>query len=113
MQYLLMIIEDEANYAAPGTMEAIIAKHMAFGEKHGAAIRGGNGLEPSATATTIRTVGGTQSIHDGPFAETREQFGGYYVVEAQDLDTALAIARDIPLTGDGVVEVRPVLAQQA
>lgn len=111
MQYLMMIVEDEAHYAAPGAFEAIVAKHMAFGQKHGAAIVGGNGLQMSTTATTVRTEGGSTSIHDGPFAESREQLGGYYVIEAADLDAAIAIAKDVPLAADGAIEIRPVLAQ--
>jgi hypothetical protein len=111
MQYFLMIVEDEAHYAAPGAMDAIVAKHMAFGQKHGAAIRGGNGLQVSATATTVRTVGDSKTLHDGPFAESREQLGGYYLIEADDLDAAIAIAKDVPLAADGAIEVRPVMTQ--
>lgn len=109
MQYMLMIIEDENAYAAPGAMEAIIAKHMEFGMKNGPAIVGGNGLHPALTATTLRTTNGKHSIHDGPFAESREQLGGYYVVDAADLDAAIALAKQVPLAGDGAIEIRPVL----
>ncbi|MBY0581631.1 MAG: YciI family protein [Sphingomonas sp.] len=109
MQYMLMIIEDESAYTAPGAMDAIIAKHMEFGMKNGAAIIGGNGLYPALTATTLRTTNGKHSIHDGPFAESREQLGGYYVVDAADLDAAIAIAKQVPLAGDGAIEIRPVL----
>lgn len=63
----------------------------------------------TVAATTVRTTGGQQSLHDGPFAETREQLGGFYLVEAADLYEAIAIARQIPLTKDGAVEVRPVM----
>ena len=67
------------------------------------------GLQPTATATTVRTEGGKQVIHDGPFAETKEQLGGYYLVEAPDLDAAIAIAKRIPLRFDGSIEVRPLM----
>lgn len=113
MQYMLMIIEDENAYTAPGAMEAIVAKHIEFGTKNGTAIVGGNGLQPALTATTLRATGGTHTVHDGPFAESREQLGGYYVVEAADLDAAIDIAKQIPLAGDGAIEIRPVLPTPA
>ncbi|KPF76507.1 hypothetical protein IP88_06500 [alpha proteobacterium AAP81b] len=109
MQYALLIYEDEATYADPAVMQDIIPKHMAFSQQIGDKMRGGAGLERSATATVVRTAGGTHSLHDGPFAEAREQLGGFYVVEAPDLDAAIAIAKAIPLAGDGAIEVRPVL----
>jgi len=110
---MMMIIEDENAYAAPGAMEAIIAKHIAFSQANGPAIVGGNGLQPAMTATTLRRSGGSHTVHDGPFAESREQLGGYYVIEAADLDAAIAIAKQIPMAGDGAVEVRPVIPTPA
>jgi hypothetical protein len=111
MQYALLIYEDESVYGAEDSpaMQAVIARHMEFGEANGGAIRGGAGLRGTDTATTIRNRGGEQTLHDGPFAETREQLGGFYLIEADDLDAAIAIARRIPLAGDGSVEVRPLL----
>lgn len=111
MQYALLIYEDESIYSGDDSpvMQEIIGKHMAFGQANGAAIRGGAGLRTTAAATTVRTRGGQQSLHDGPFAETREQLGGFYLIEAADLDSAIAIARRLPLAGDGAVEVRPLL----
>jgi len=111
MQYALLIYEDETVYGADGSpaMQDIIGKHRAFGEANGAAIRGGAGLRSTAAATTVRTQNGTKVLHDGPFAETKEQLGGFYLIEADDLDAAIAIARQIPLAGDGCVEVRPLL----
>ena len=71
-------------------------------------IRGGNALQPSPTATSVRPdAGGTFAVTDGPFAETKEALGGYYLVEAADLDQALAIAREVPMRFGGV-EVRPI-----
>jgi hypothetical protein len=111
MQYALLIYEDHGTYGtddSPVMME-IIGKHQAFGQANGHAIRGGAGLRNTDSATTVRTRDGQQTLHDGPFAETKEQLGGFYLVEADDLDGAIAIARQIPLAGDGCVEVRPLL----
>jgi hypothetical protein len=59
----------------------------------------------------VRTRAGAKAIHDGPFAETKEQLGGFYIVDVPDLDAAIALARRIPLLGEGAVEIRPVLAE--
>jgi hypothetical protein len=109
MKYMLMIYEDERVYATEGAMEAIIGQHMAFGQQLGDTIVGGGGLKPISTATTVRTQGGTKTLHDGPFAETKEQFGGFYLVDVPDLDAALEIARKVPISKDGSVEVRPLI----
>jgi hypothetical protein len=109
MKYMLTIYEDEAVYAANGAMEAIIGAHMAFSQQLGDKIVGGGGLKPTATATTVRTQGGAKTLHDGPFAETKEQLGGFYLVDVPDLDEAIAIARKVPISKDGSVEVRPVI----
>jgi hypothetical protein len=61
----------------------------------------------------VRTSNGKQAIHDGPFAETKEQLGGYYLIEAADLDAAIAIAKKVPLTKDGAIEIRPVMVPPA
>jgi hypothetical protein len=71
--------------------------------------KAGDGLQPTTTATTVRVRDGKTLTTDGPFAETREQLGGYYLVEAKDLDTALGIAARIPGAKDGSIEVRPVM----
>jgi hypothetical protein len=82
---------------------------MSFGETHGPSIRGGHGLQPTGTATTIRRdASGTATVTDGPFAETKEALGGYYLIEAPDLDAAIAIAKEVPARFGGV-EVRPVM----
>lgn len=111
MQYALLIYENEAAYGGDDSpaMHAVIARHNNFAQANGAVIRGGAGLTGTAAATTVRTSGGSQVLHDGPFAETKEQLGGFYLVEADDLDAAIAIARQIPLAADGSVEVRPLL----
>ena len=114
MQYMLLIYEDERIYGDktddPALLE-IVGKHRAFAEGLGPAMKGGAGLKSITTATTVRTAGGSQAIHDGPFAETKEQLGGFYIVEAADLDTAIAIAKRVPLGRDGAIEIRPVLTQ--
>jgi hypothetical protein len=105
--YLVLIYEDEAAVAAAAEAD-LAARHAAHGtfmRRHGAAVRGGNALEPTTTATSLR-ASGTQ-ITDGAFAETKEALGGYYLIEAADLDAALAIAGDVPAPFGGV-EIRPV-----
>jgi len=110
MQYMLLIYEDEAQFADPAVLQDITAKHLALVGELGATFNGGAGLQRTPTATTVRTAtDGAKSIHDGPFAETREQLGGYYLVDAPDLDAALAIAKRVPIRGAGCVEVRPVM----
>lgn len=107
-QYLIMIHEDEAARAA-GESEAFeqtMEDHVKFQANNAAVLWGGNALEPSGTATSIGK-GSAGAITDGPFAETKEALGGYYLVEAVDLDGALAIARDVPAPFGGV-EVRPL-----
>lgn len=104
-QYLVLLYEDEAGWAAGGPeVEAGLAAHRAFGTKHESAVRGGAALQPTATATSIRAG----VVSDGPFVETKEVLGGYYLIEAEDLDTALAIAKDVPAPFGGV-EVRPIM----
>ena len=114
MQYMLLIYEPEAAYdGEPGQalLMEIVGKHMALsGElREGGILLGGDGLEPVATATTVTTdAAGNQTLHDGPYAETRETLGGYYLIQVADLDGALAVARRIPVAPGGKVEVRPV-----
>lgn len=113
MQYALLIHEDETLYRENDrAWAAILAAHQAFaGELVAAGVmRGGAGLKTADTATTLRrTADGASSLHDGPFAETKEQLGGFYLIEAADLDAALAWARKLPLAGAGSIEVRPVI----
>ncbi|MGH3765891.1 MAG: YciI family protein [Pseudonocardiaceae bacterium] len=109
-QYLVLIYEDEASWAVadPQVVAQILQDHGAFGERNGAAIAGGNALHPTGTATSIRKdSSGGFTVTDGPFAETKEALTGYYLIEAADLDAALAIAKQVPVPFGGV-EVRPV-----
>jgi len=117
MQYLLLIYNDEKLWARetktdPSVLQAITAAHMRLGAElsEAGAMVGGNRLQPTDTATTVRTVGGSQSLHDGPYAETREQLAGYYLIEAPDLDAAIGWAKKIPGGPHYSVEVRPVHA---
>ncbi|SRR5260370_16062114 len=110
-QYLVLIYEDEASYAG-ASQEAfgqIAKEHTEFSEHNAAAMRGGNALQPTSTATSIRqdSAGGF-AVTDGPFAETKEALGGYYLIEAADLDEAIAVAKQVPAPFGGV-EVRPIM----
>lgn len=111
-EYLVLIYDDEAALAAarPEDWSALLAAHQQFAATHGAALRGGNALQPTATATSLRPDGaGGFTVTDAPFAETKEALGGYYLIEAADLDEAVAIAQQVPMFAGGV-EVRPVLS---
>jgi hypothetical protein len=111
MEYLLLIYEGEARFAGLGKPElnAEIAEYRSFGEKVAKAIRGGNALQPTSTANTVRVRNGKPLTTDGPFAETKEQLGGYYLVEAADLKQALEMAAKIPGARHGSIEVRPIM----
>ncbi len=114
MQYMLLIYEDEGTYSGEGgaaAMADIVPRHGAFARELGDRLVSGAGLKGAETATTIRTAAGQLTVHDGPFAEAREQLGGFYIVDVPDLDAAMEIARRLPLTRDGAVEIRPVLQE--
>ncbi len=109
-QYLILIYADEAQWASagPGETAQLTKEHMDFGQRHADVLRGGNALQPTNTATSVRPgSAGSFTVTDGPFAETKEALGGYYLIEAADLDQALAVAKEVP-TRFGGVEVRPV-----
>ena len=108
-QYLILIYENEASYATadPAVWKQAMEAHGRFSEQvveHGGKILGGEALQPTATATSIRG----DVVTDGPFAETKEALGGYYLIEAADLDQALTIAKLCPAPYGGV-EVRPIM----
>jgi hypothetical protein len=114
MKYLCLIYDEEKKLEALSAAEgeALMAEYFAFTK----AIRasghylGGNDLQRVANATTVRVRNGQTSTTDGPFAETKEQLGGYYIVEAADLDAALKIAQRIPsVRYGGIIEVRPIM----
>jgi hypothetical protein len=112
MKYALFIYEDESLYGpdkAGPRIQEIVGKHMAFNQQLGAKRLGGSGLKGTATATTVRTTAGKKTVHDGPFAEAREQLGGFYLIEAEDLNEAIEIAKNVPVLQDGAIEIRPLL----
>ena len=114
MQYMILIYEPEEAYAGEAgqaLLQDVVARHMALAEELIAAgiQKGGAGLQGSETATTVITRDGQQTLHDGPFAETREHLGGYYLIDVCDLDEALKIARRVPVPDGGKVEVRPII----
>ena len=112
MKYLCLIYDDETRwnrmtkeesgkeYAEYGTFTEGITTSGHF--------IGGNALQPTSTATTVRMRNGTVSTTDGPFAETKEQLGGYYLIEARDLNDAIQVAARIPSARNGSIEVRPI-----
>jgi hypothetical protein len=117
MKYMLTLFGDEARWAdrTPEQGREIMQRWDAFTtEAIEAGVHlGGEGLQPSSTATTVAIPeGGDPIVSDGPFAETKEQLGGYYLLDCADLDEALAWAKKVPMPG-GSVEVRPVMDYEA
>jgi len=114
MQYLLQIYSDEAAILKMPKEQSsqVHAAYMAYTEamKEAGVLRDSNRLRPTSEATTVRAPGGKQSVVNGPFAETREQLGGYYLIEVPDLDVALSWAARCPGAQYGAIEVRPVWA---
>ena len=115
MQYLLLIYHNEAEWAklTQSQAEPIYMQYRALREdlqKTGKYVTGSQ-LRPTATATTVRVRNGKRLTTDGPFAETKEQLGGYFLVDAADLDEAIAIAARIPAANEGSIEVRPLAVQ--
>src|SRR5437016_10224161 len=113
MQYLLLIYRNEAKLInmTPEDRQKVSAEYGAYTQSivQSGNFKAGDGLQPTTTATTVRVREGKTLTTDGPFAETREQLGGYYLIDAKDLDTALAIAARIPGAKTGSIEVRPVM----
>jgi hypothetical protein len=117
MRYMLLLFGDESSWANMSEEEgaAVMAAYDRYYEeatKAGVFVSG-EGLQPTATATTMRIVGGERVLSDGPFAETKEQLGGFYVLECKDLDDALAWAERCPASGNGAIEIRPVIDYEA
>lgn len=112
MQYLLMIYQNEVEYAKndAAISQKMLAEYQAFTQSiiQGGNFKAGDRLQPTTTATTVRVREGKTLTTDGPFAETREQLGGYYLVEAKDLNAAIEIAARIPSARIGSIEVRPI-----
>ena len=112
MRYALLICDEDKRQAEMSEDEAgaQMAAYAAFGEEMGAkgVLTGGERLQPAATATTVRVRDGEVLTSDGPFAETKEQLGGFYLVECKDLDEAIEVASRIPGARHGAIEVRPI-----
>jgi hypothetical protein len=117
MRYLLTIYGDESGFATatPEDIQQMMDAYGAVTEamKEAGVMLGGEGLQPSSTATTVKVRDDDTITTDGPFAETREQLGGYYLLECKDLDEAIGWAARIPGARHGSVEVRPVMDYEA
>jgi hypothetical protein len=113
MQYLLLIYDAEKAWSdmSQADQDKMFGEYMEFtrGIKQSGHYIGGEALQPIATATTVRVRDGKTVTTDGPFAETREQLGGYYLIEAKNLDDAIAVAAKIPSSRIGSIEVRPIM----
>jgi len=115
MHYIILIYGDEKNFAmmseSPEAKADMYAAFMRYGADMQAAgvLRGGAELKPTLSATTVRVRNGKTLTTDGPFAETKEQLGGYYLVDAKDLDEAIKLAGGIPAVRTGSIEVRPIM----
>jgi hypothetical protein len=108
--YVVLLYQDEQRLAEYTDAERadLLAQHGTFQEKHGSAVLLGDALDHTGTARQVQVDDGSMAVTDGPFVETKEALGGFYVIEAADLDEAIAIASDIPAPHGGV-EVRPIM----
>jgi hypothetical protein len=108
--YVVLLYQDESrsDHMSQAEQADLLAQHGAFQAKHGAAIKIGDALQRAASARTIQVGDGSMAVTDGPFVETKEALGGFYMIEAADLDEAITIAKDVPAPHGGV-EVRPVM----
>ena len=114
MKYILLIYGDERVWSglSQADMQKIYAEHRAYGKamEEAGVIRGGSELKPVATATSVRFSKGGSKTVDGPFAETKEQLAGYYLLEVDDLEQAIEWAEKMPGMTEGTVEIRPLAA---
>lgn len=117
MQYLLMLYVNEAGWPklSKAEQEQGMAAYAAYTEalRKAGALKGSNRLQPSSAATTVRIANDKMQVLDGPYADSKEQLGGYYLIDVPDLDAALSWAARCPAVGHGVVEVRPLWAPSA
>ena len=115
MQYLLLIYGNEKRWETmpKGESDQVYAEYGAFTESivKSGNFKAGEELAPTSAATTVRVRSGKTQVTDGPFAETREQLGGFYLIEAENLDQAIQIAARIPSARDGSIEIRPLMDQ--
>lgn len=112
MQYLLMLYSDESHWAkmAPAAQQEAAAAYGAYTEtlRKSGHLLGSNRLRPGSTATTVKVESGKSKVLDGPYSESKEQLGGYYLIDVPDLDAAISWAARCPGASHGTVEVRPV-----
>ena len=118
MQYALLLYDDEQAMGKDhgGTIfQELVQQHRAFSsELRASGVQiGGSGLRSTTSATTLRNTPGGRTMHDGPFAESKEQLGGFYLIDVPDLDAAIAVARRVPLSPGGSVEIRAVITPPA
>jgi hypothetical protein len=117
MQYLLLLYANEHGWDSltPAQQQQGMAAYKAYTEalQKSGALKGSNRLQPVSTATTVRNENGKAQVLDGPYADSKEQLGGYYLIEAADLDAAIAWANRCPGAGHGTIEVRPVWEKSA
>lgn len=117
MQYLLMAYVRESDWPkmTKAEQEEGMAAYMAYAQalQQAGALKGSNRLQPTATATTVRLANGKPQVLDGPYAESKEQLGGYFLIEAENLDAAISWAARCPAAGHGAVEVRPLWSMPA
>lgn len=117
MKYMLLIYDDTKAWEqfSDAERQKGMEMYMKFTQEVKASGHwlGSNQLQPASVATSVRERNGKRLVTDGPYAETREQLGGYYMIEAKDLDEAIAIAARVPSAQWGVVEVRPIVERQA
>lgn len=115
MQYLLMLYVDEAGFGRLSKVqqEEGVAAYTAYTDAltKSKALVDANRLAPSRSATTVRMAGGKSQVLDGPYADTKEKLGGYYLIDVPDLDAAISWAARCPAAAHGIVEVRPILGQ--
>jgi hypothetical protein len=112
MQYLLMLYVSEAGWTklTPAEQEQGVAAYRAYTEAltKAGVLTGSNRLQPSSAATTVRIADGKPQVWDGPYADSKEQVGGYYLIDVADLDAAISWAARCPAAGHGIVEIRPL-----
>lgn len=114
MQYALLLYDDETAMGKDqggSIFQALVQQHRAFSaELRASGVQvGGSGLKSTTSATTLRNTPGGRTMHDGPYAESKEQLGGFYVIDVPDLDAAIAVARRVPLSASGSVEIRALI----
>jgi len=112
MKYMLMTWVNENGWAkmTKAEQEQGAAAYMAYGEalKKAGVLAGSNRLQPTSASTTVRITNGKSQVLDGPYVDTKEQLGGYFLIDVKDLDAAISWAARCPAAGHGVVEVRPI-----